>query len=202
MTPNTYIFDLFGVVISFDDQIVYRRIAEHCPQADAALRELDGLVSSPSLITGKLALHELHRQLCQSHGLRLSVDEFDALWREPYSESMDGMDAVLRALGRNHRLVLLSNVDQYYWTTVRQLHPELVHFDAVLLSCELGLAKPDSRVFARAAETAGVDPSECYFVDDKLENVKAAQASGFGAHLFESVSGLRSALRGAGASGF
>ena len=103
MTPDAFIFDLFGVVISFDDQIVYRRIAKHCARPDRAWRDLDGLVSSPELITGVLTLRDMHERLRQAHGMSLTLDEFDALWREPYSESMVGMDDVLETLGMNHR---------------------------------------------------------------------------------------------------
>jgi HAD superfamily hydrolase (TIGR01509 family) len=202
VTPDAFMFDLFGVVISFDDQIVYRRIAKHCARPDRACRDLDGLVSSPELITGVLTLRDLHERLRQAHGMSLTLDEFDALWREPYSESMLGMDDILETLGMNHRLLLLSNVDAYYWSTVKSRHPGLKRFDHLLLSFELGLAKPDRRVFARAAEVAGVSPSSCFFVDDKLENVQAARSSGLVAHLFEGVPGLRSALRNAGVTGF
>jgi hypothetical protein len=42
-------------------------------------------------------------------------------------------------------VVLLSNVDRYFWAVVRAAHPELDRFGALLLSCDLGLAKPEPR---------------------------------------------------------
>lgn len=198
MTPSVFVFDLFGVVISFDDSIVYRRIAKYCDDPDRAMPALEDLVSCPKLITGQLTLFEIHRRLVENHGLSLTPNEFDELWREPYSESMVGMGIVLEALRTKYKLLLLSNVDAYYWTTVRARHPELRHFNSILLSCELGLAKPDRRIFAHAAATAWVSPADCFFVDDKLRNIEAARSCGFSAHLFNGVPGLRAALRRVG----
>ena len=198
MTPSVFVFDLFGVVISFDDSIVYRRIAKYCAEPDRAMPALEDLVSCPKLITGQLTLFEIHRGLVENHGLSLTPNEFDELWREPYSESMVGMGIVLEALRTKYKLLLLSNVDAYYWTTVRARHPELKHFNSILLSCELSLAKPDRRIFAHAAATAGVSPADCFFVDDKLRNIEAARSCGFSAHLFNGVPGLRAALRRVG----
>jgi hypothetical protein len=38
--PRVFVFDLFGVVILFDDSIVYRRIAKYCDDPDQALPAL------------------------------------------------------------------------------------------------------------------------------------------------------------------
>ena len=105
------------------------------------------------------------------------------------------IDIVLEGLRTKYRLLLLSNVDAYYWSTGCASHPELRHFDSVLLSCELGLANPNRRIFAHATATAGIAPANCFFVDDKLENIEAARSCGFNTHLFNGVPRLQMALR-------
>ena len=71
--------------------------------------------------------------------------------------------------------------------------------DHVLLSCELGLAKPDPRIFRLALERVGVVPGEAIFVDDSLDNVDAARAVGLETihhvDLQATVEALRSLLR-------
>ena len=61
---RTFIFDLFGVVLDFDEGSVYQRIASHCREPSTALREIDGLVSLPALITGKVSLVQLYERMC------------------------------------------------------------------------------------------------------------------------------------------
>jgi putative hydrolase of the HAD superfamily len=63
----------------------------------------------------------------------------------------------------------------------RDSFPEL--FDAVVISGEVGLHKPQPQIFALAAERVGLDPSECVFVDDLRENCDGAEAVGMTAVL-------------------
>jgi putative hydrolase of the HAD superfamily len=55
---------------------------------------------------------------------------------------------------------------------------EGVNVDHVLISCELGLAKPDPLIYHRMRETLGVDFDEILFVDDISKNIEAAKAQG------------------------
>jgi putative hydrolase of the HAD superfamily len=51
-------------------------------------------------------------------------------------------------------------------------------FDAVVISGEVGLRKPEPEIYALAARRLGVDPSQCVFVDDLTPNVRGAEAAG------------------------
>jgi putative hydrolase of the HAD superfamily len=51
-------------------------------------------------------------------------------------------------------------------------------FDTVVLSGEVGMRKPEKEIFLHAAETLGLAPGECVFIDDMEANVAAAQACG------------------------
>lgn len=51
-------------------------------------------------------------------------------------------------------------------------------FDAVVISGEVGMRKPEERIFRHAAGLLGVDPSECVFIDDLAANIAAAEAIG------------------------
>jgi epoxide hydrolase-like predicted phosphatase len=51
-------------------------------------------------------------------------------------------------------------------------------FDAVVLSGEVGLRKPDPAIFTLAADRLNLPPAACVFVDDLDTNVRAAEAIG------------------------
>ncbi len=80
-------------------------------------------------------------------------------------------------------------------------------FDAVVISGEVGLRKPDPEIFALAATRIALAPSACVFVDDLETNVRAAEAVGMvGVHhrrtedtlpRLADLFGLESALLGA-----
>jgi epoxide hydrolase-like predicted phosphatase len=51
-------------------------------------------------------------------------------------------------------------------------------FDAVVISGEVGMRKPEPAIYRYAADKLQVDPAECVFVDDLGPNVKGAVAVG------------------------
>ncbi|MEV4258576.1 HAD family phosphatase [Spirillospora sp. NPDC049652] len=51
-------------------------------------------------------------------------------------------------------------------------------FDAVVISCEVGLRKPDEAIFRHAVDLLGLAPDECVFIDDIVHNTRAAEALG------------------------
>ncbi len=59
----------------------------------------------------------------------------------------------------------------------RELFPDM--FDAVVISGEVGMRKPEPRIFLHAAELLGLPPQECVFIDDIQANITAAEQIGF-----------------------
>jgi HAD superfamily hydrolase (TIGR01509 family) len=192
------IFDLFGVLVAFDDALVYDRIAQRCAEPEKIAEHLFNLVSEPNLIRGRTELQQLHSQLVRDIRLNVSLEKFEAIWLASYSEPMPGMRELLRQLARQCRLVLLSNVDPYYWPTVEASIPELHGFHAKVLSFQQGVAKPESQAFERAVAASGIAVEHCYFIDDKSENIGAAEELGLAGHAFQSCRELKTALRRAG----
>jgi len=192
------ILDLFGVIVAFDDGLLYDRIAQRCENPKTVVEHMQNLVSEPSLICGRTSLHQVHTNLVEDLGLSASFEEFEAMWLVSYSEPMPGVRDLLRQLNGKCRLVLLSNVDPYYWSTIESSIPELQDFHAKVLSFNEGVAKPDALAFRRAVVASGVAMERCYFVDDKPENVEAAATIGLAGHTFGACRTLKVALRSGG----
>ncbi len=195
VNTEAFIFDFFGVMASFDNDIVYARLAKHCRNQAEAFKNINGFESRREVITGQLTLPQIYDGLVEAHGLSLDYAGFQCAWLEPYSTPIPGMAELVKALTPNHKVLLLSNVDRYYWDAIRTAHPESECFDALLLSCDLGMAKPDREIFLHASAVAGAAPSRCFFIDDTLANVEAARTLGFEAHWFKGVPGLLNELK-------
>jgi HAD superfamily hydrolase (TIGR01509 family) len=54
-------------------------------------------------------------------------------------------------------------------------------FDHIFISAELGLAKPDPEIYKVVIDSLDQDPSELIFIDDFIENVKAAREANLNA---------------------
>jgi epoxide hydrolase-like predicted phosphatase len=91
--------------------------------------------------------------------------------------------AVLRLRSGGVRTGLVSN--SWGGPYERERFDEL--FDAVVISGEAGTRKPEPEIYLLAAETLGVGPNECVFVDDLLQNVEGARLVGMEAFVHRSA---------------
>lgn len=66
------------------------------------------------------------------------------------------------------------------------------------VSGTLRKVKPEAAIYEHVERTLGVDPSDLHFVDDRPENIAAAQARGWNAHLWTSDEDTRAWLVEAG----
>jgi putative hydrolase of the HAD superfamily len=71
-------------------------------------------------------------------------------------------------------------------------------FEVVLCSSYLGLRKPEPAIFQRALEILARPADRILFIDDRAENVAAAEAAGFRTVLFKNEAELRTQLAGWG----
>ncbi len=116
------------------------------------------------------------------------VDELNKLdvksWLHP-RESTPGWVDSARAAGL--RTALLSNLPVTLRDALENDCPWLPHFDVRTYSCALGVTKPDAAIYEHCIGTLGVAASEAIFLDDRPDNVEAAEALGMHAVVFESA---------------
>jgi HAD superfamily hydrolase (TIGR01509 family) len=97
--------------------------------------------------------------------------------------SWDLLDYI-RSLKPRYKVGLLSNA----WDDLRQTMHDRWNidrlFDELIISAEVGIVKPDPRIFHLAVGRLGVQPAEAVFIDDMLVNVEAANREGFKAIQF------------------
>jgi epoxide hydrolase-like predicted phosphatase len=67
------------------------------------------------------------------------------------------------------------------------LFPDM--FDAVVISSEVGMRKPEPRIFLHAAGLLGLEPQDCIFIDDIQANIAAAEQLGFTGVLHSEAAG-------------
>lgn len=151
-----------------DDAV--KRLFREDPDAIADLRELE---------MGQIEEVEFERRFAERLGLDEADDLIESLFRGMLpDESM--LTAVRSARAAGVRTGLVSNS----WSTShydRRLLGEL--FDAVVISGEVGVHKPQAGIYLLASERLGVEPKRCVFVDDLRENCAGAEAVGMTAIL-------------------
>ena len=189
------IFDFGGVLVRTEDRTSRNRLAA---RLDMSYDELNSLVfDSPSALQatlGQISASE-HWEAVRLR-LRLSPEEFQTAQEEFWAGDIldTGLVDLLRALRPRYQTGMLSNA----WSDLRGLLEQRVKildaFDQVIISAEVGLMKPDERIFHLALERLGVPPGEAVFVDDFAQNVDGARSAGLHAIHFRSADQARAEL--------
>lgn len=90
-------------------------------------------------------------------------------------DRVDAMYDMLRDVRRSGvRTCLLSNS----WSNSYPRHEWDGLFDAVVISGEVGMRKPEERIFRHALDRLGLPGEECVFIDDIEANIQAARELG------------------------
>lgn len=188
-TPiDAVFFDFGGVFIDSPFAVVEERLADLGVDPVIALDCVFGPYDDDTdhpwhrLERGEITLDAARSEI---HGLSLDrlgslLDPMDLMARMaggggPRDWMVDGVRA-LRDVGIR-TAVVTNNAREFapFWRPILPLD-EL--FDHVIDSSEVGVRKPDPRIFLLAVERMGVEPSRSLFIDDYDGNVIGARAVG------------------------
>lgn len=97
----------------------------------------------------------------------------------------------LAASGR--RLALLSNAPASFARHAER-QPWTQHFEQLLFSGDVGMAKPDEEIYRLLVQRLGCSPDDCLFFDDRRANIDAARAAGLRAELWPGAEAAESLL--------
>jgi len=98
-------------------------------------------------------------------------------WRNE-QRLIDENIALIERLRPPYRTAVLSNADNTLMHRICNVHRIDHLFDDIICSADVGMAKPDRRIYQLAAERLGLPPSACVFIDDAERNVEAARDAG------------------------
>jgi len=171
--PRSSVFDTLYRTETWRD--VERGLGDPAEWVEAAHRELERRAARP--------LPRLHEE-----------------WRRAQAAIAPNLELV-RALRPRYKLSVLSNADG---TLRGRLERDGIRdlFDDIVVSAEVGMAKPEPAVFHLAVERLRLAPGECVFIDDWDKNVEAAREVGLQAvlHRVDKGDNLRAQLEALGVS--
>jgi putative hydrolase of the HAD superfamily len=196
---RTVIFDLGRVIVPFDFERAWARIEAHGGVSTPEVREriaAEGLMQD--FESGRIGPEAFFRRISGLCGLLVSFEIFREIWSSIFLPETLVSEAFITALKQKYRLVLLSNTNVLHFEMLRANYPLLRHFDALVLSYEVGAMKPSAEIYRRAIEAAGCLPAECFFTDDIAAYVEGARAHGIDAVQFLNPAQLEEALRARG----
>jgi haloacid dehalogenase superfamily, subfamily IA, variant 3 with third motif having DD or ED len=190
------IFDLGGVLLDWNPRYLYRKIfngdedkvefflKEICPQSWNMYQD-----------TGYPTAKAIEERCLLFPQYSAEIHAYYERYLETVKGEIAGTVAILGELREaGYTLCALSNWSAETFGRVRGDYPFLKWFDQMVISGEVGLAKPDKAIFMLAAQRVGRAPADCLFIDDLQVNIDAAREYGFQTIQFTSPQELRREL--------
>ena len=178
MSIRAVFFDLGGVIVRTEYQAPRQQLAERLGMEYDDLSKIvfdseTGIQATLGSITSlqhwEAVMKRLKRPAAEMQTIR---DEFfagDIIDRQILD--------FLRSLRGTYATGLISNA----WSDLREsiTREKMIDaFDHIVISSEVGVSKPDPKIFQIALEQAGVRPNEAAFVDDFYVNIEACEKVG------------------------
>lgn len=192
MKPTAVLFDIGNVFVTWDPRLLYRNLI---PDDDELNMFLDTVVT--------LEWHSEHdRGRTFADGVQVLsqqfpeykdlIKQFDTRWPETIGGLIQGtVDIMFELIERGTNVYGLTNFSAEKWPDFCREYGFTDHLEGVVVSGEEKLIKPDPRIFELAMSRFNLDPECTVYVDDRLENVQAAEQLGMIGHQFTDPSKLR-----------
>ena len=191
---KNYILDLGGVLVDIDlgnlsaglEQAGCTRAYQQAHKETLTRWATDyerGLLSTQQLLDNM-------KPLCHPHTTREELLRiFNSVIRTTTRERLE----LVKRLATGSRVFLLSNTNEAHWQYIHDhvfpacgFTPEEL-FERIFLSYEMGVIKPDLRIYQMVIEATGIEPAETLFLDDNKDNLQAASILGIHTRLTPSL---------------
>lgn len=198
MDIEAVVFDIGNVLIAWQPEQRYDALIG-ARKRRRMFAEFDFHAMMTRIDSGGDFAEEVERAAAAHPGWRDEIlmvrDRWDDLARPEIPHSV----RLMRALRtRGVPVFALSNFGAGNFPLSEAAHPFLKEFDRRYISGQMGMAKPDPRIYAAVEADCGVRPQALLFADDRAENVEAARARGWGVHLFGGPEGFARELAALG----
>lgn len=192
------VFDLGGVLIDWDPRYLFR---DHLGGDAAEVERFLGSVCTPAWharLDGGAAFAPEMRALAERFPEQAAwIERYGADWERMFAGAFpDAVRCVERLADSGYRLHALSNYPAEQIAFLYRAFPFMRRFHTVVLSGLVGAMKPDERLYRYLLRRVGRTP--LLFVDDREENVAAAEQCGIPAVLFEREDGVGRVLAALG----
>ena len=185
------IFDVGGVLHGSSGNYIFQDIMQTFEITEEVLREVWSEIIG-KLGKGEITENEFWRLFLKKIKSNKPLPKESLLLREfikHYDRNDDVINLVKRLKNNSYKVAVLSNsikphAEYQYKIGIYR------NFNIVVLSHEVGMQKPDLKIYKYLLRKLRVKPEEAFFVDDKLNNVEAASKLGIHAVLFKNIKQL------------
>ena len=189
MTINAVIFDIGNVLIEWQPERFFdATVGEGRRREMFAAIDLHGI--NDEVDRGANFRDTIYAAADANPEFRAEVRMWHDNWLELATPAIPQSVRILRSLrAKGVPVFALTNFGIQTFEIAEPAYPFLGEFDRRYISCHMGMIKPDAAIYQRLEDDCGIDPATLLFTDDRIDNIRAANARGWQTHLFEGPQG-------------
>ena len=190
------VFDLGGVLVDWDPRHLYRRLFDDDDEMERFLATVCTMEWHGRFDAGRPIADGIDELLGRFPEHAELIRAYADRWHDMFAGEIPGTVPLLEELDAlGVRLLAITNWPGETFPAARERFPFLARFEAIVVSGDEGVTKPDPRLFGVLVDRHGVEPGRSLFVDDAERNVEAAAALGFATERFTDAAALGARLR-------
>lgn len=193
---STVVFDIGNVLIQWDPENLYSKLIPSAPERDWFLTNVCTMDWNIRQDLGRPwadAVAELSERYPDHAHL---IAAYSDRWHEMVPGPVPGTkDLLIRLHDQGVPLYAITNFSSDKFIETQSRFDFLNgNFRDVVISGQERLIKPDPRIFEVLFERNALDPADCLFIDDSLDNIEAARDLGMTGHHFHDAAALETDL--------
>lgn len=176
-----YIFDLVNVIVDIDFNRVLGTWSDFSRVPLATLKQTFTMGDAfHQHERGEISDEQFAEMLCHEMDLPLSYEQFSHGWQAIFVGIRPEVIAIMHKLReQGHRVVVLSNTNRLHTTFWPDEYPEVkAAADKIYLSQEMGMRKPEARIYQAVLQAEGFSAADALFFDDNVDNIEGANQLG------------------------
>jgi len=193
--PSTVVFDLGNVLVRWNPRLLYEQLIT---DADELEQFFDTVITHDWIRAqdaGRPFDDGIALLAAQFPRYESEIRAFWERWEEMVPGAIDGSVEILAELKeRETPVYALTNWSHQTFPIARLRFPFFDWFDGIVVSGEIGMVKPDARIYRHLLGRFGLSAEDCVFIDDSATNVAGAEAVGITGLHFRSPHKLRREL--------
>jgi 2-haloacid dehalogenase len=196
--PAIPVFDIGQVLLRWDPKGSLARLLGSEDAAEAFMQEVDFAGWHSRQDAGRAIAEAVADHSAQYPHHSAVFGAFYERWLDAVPEEVPGTRTIFEGLLAQGPVYGISNFSRELFDRTVPSYPFLDRFTGLVLSADVGLNKPDPRIYRILCERHGLDARDCIFIDDSERNVAAARAEGMAGIVFTDAAALSAALAALG----
>ena len=193
--PTAVVFDVGRVLIQWDLRCLFAKLIDDPEELDWFVTHVVTEEWHHQHDEGRALADMVPERIAQFPGYERHIRAYAARFNETIPGPVPGTHDIARRLhARGVSLFGLTNFGDEFWAQFRPTEPLFDLFADIVVSGTEKVAKPDRAIYEIAERRFGLPANELLFIDDKAENIAAAQARGWHGHVFTDAGRLENDL--------